>query len=88
MSNEEKKVSIDHIKRAVDQADKVEKLAQQAKSSKDPKDGQQLEIEMEALAFYQTAAKGNPKSRARTVIEIARATALSRAITQPLPPLK
>lgn len=85
MSREQKKVSIDYIKRAVDQADKVEKLALAAKASKEAKDIQQLEIEMEALAFYQNTAAGNPKARAKKAIEIARATVLGRAVTQPLP---
>ena len=87
MSNEQKKVPIDLIKRAVEQAEKVEKLALAAKASKDPKDVQQLEIEMEAMAFYLNTAKGHPKERAKKVIETARATAIGRAVTQPLPKL-
>ena len=87
MNNEQKKVPIDLIKRAVEQADKVEKLALKAKASKDQKDVQQLEIEMEALAFYLNTAKGHPKERAKNVIDIARSTAIGRAVTQPLPRL-
>lgn len=87
MSSEQKKVPIDFIKRAVEQADKVESLALKAKASKSEADLQQLEIEMEALAFYQTVANGNPKERARKAIETARSTVLGRAVTQPLPPL-
>jgi len=88
MNQEQPIVPIDHIQRTVQQADVVEKLALQVKA--DPKDlaaAQQLEIEMERLAFYQNTAKGNPKARAARVIEIARSTVLSRAVTKPLPPL-
>lgn len=88
MNQEPTKVPIDYIQRTVQQADVVEKLAQQVKRNpKDQAAAQQLEIEMERLAFYQNTAKGNPKSRAAHVIEIARATALGRAVTRPLPPL-
>lgn len=85
MSNEQDKVSIDYIKLTLEQAEKVEKLALQTKSSEDPKEILQLEIEMEALAFYQNTAKGNPRRRAAKVIDIARSTVLGRAVTQPLP---
>ena len=88
MSQEQAKVPIDHIKRTVEQADLVEKLAREVKSgSADAAATQQLEIEMERLAFYQNTAKGNPKARAARVIEMARATVLARAVTQPLPRL-
>ena len=82
------KVPTNYIQRTVEQADLVEKLARQVKT--DPNNSaavQQLEVEMERLAFYQNTAKGNPKNRAARVIEVARATAIGRAVTQPLPPL-
>ena len=82
------KIPINYIERTVEQADLVEKLARQVKADPDPAASvKQLEVEMERLAFYQNTAKGNPKKRAARAIEIARSTAVGRAVTQPLPPL-
>ena len=78
---------MDFIKRTIAQSEVVEKLALRAKQTKSEADIQQLEIEMEALAFYQNTAKGDPKERARHAIETARATVLGRAVTQPLSPI-
>ena len=84
MSNQ--KVSIAYIERTVAQADLVERLGRELKKNPDDQaKAQQLEIEMERLAFYQNAAKGNPRGRAANVIDIARSTVLGRAVTQPLP---
>ena len=80
------KTQLSLIERTVRQAELVEQLGRELK--KNPGDharAQQLEIEMERLAFYQTAAKGNPRGRAANVIDIARSTVLGRAVTQPLP---
>lgn len=87
MSNEQKKVPIDHIQRTVQQAELVERLATEYKEVPSDELTQRLEIEMEALAFFQTTAKGNPRARARHVIERARSVVLGRAVTQPLPKL-
>lgn len=83
MENHKTRLSL--IERAVKQAELVERLGHELKKNPDPAKAQQLEIEMERLAFYQTAAKGNPRGRAANVIDIARSTVLGRAVTQPLP---
>jgi len=83
---ENNKTQLFLIERTVRQAELVEQLGRELKkNSGDTAKAQQLEIEMERLAFYQTAAKGNPRGRAANVIDIARSTALGRAVTQPLP---
>lgn len=83
---EKNKAQLSLIERTVRHAELVEQLSRELK--KNPDDiakAQQLEIEMERLAFYQTAAKGNPRRRAANVIDVARASVLGRAVTQPLP---
>ena len=83
---EKNKIQLSLIERTVRQAELVEQLGRELKkNSGDVAKAQQLEIEMERLAFYQTAAKGNPRGRAANVIDIARSTVLGRAVTQPLP---
>ena len=83
---EKNKIQLSLIERTVRQAELVEQLGRELKkNSDDVAKAQQLEIEMERLAFYQTAAKGNPRGRAANVIDIARSTVLGRAVTQPLP---
>lgn len=87
MSSEENKVPVSYIERAVNQAEVVDKLAKQQEEEPDEARAKQLEIESEKLAYFQNAAKGNPKLRAKVVVEIARASVMGRAVTQPLPPL-
>jgi hypothetical protein len=83
---EKNKTQLSLIERTVRQAELVEQLGRELKKNGgDVAKAQQLEIEMERLAFYQTAAKGNPRGRAANVIDIARSTVLGRAVTQPLP---
>ena len=83
---EKNKTQLSLIERTVRQAELVDRLGRELKkNSGDIAKAQELEIEMERLAFYQTAAKGNPRGRAANVIDIARATVLGRAVTQPLP---
>jgi hypothetical protein len=87
MSTEEKKENLSYLERTLAQVAVVDKLTAQAAESKDPGTLKQLEIEVEKLAFYENAAKGDPRSRAALAVERARATLLGRAVTQPLPPL-
>jgi hypothetical protein len=87
MTNEQQKVPISYIERTIAQADVVEKLAVQQKEAPNDAAAAQLEIEMEKLAFFQNAAKGNPKGRAKAVSDIARSSMLAKAVTQPLPKL-
>jgi hypothetical protein len=87
MSSEENKVPVSYIERAVAQAEVVDKLAKEVEEAPGEMNSRQLEIETEKLAYYQNAAKGNPKLRAKIAVEIARSCVLGRAVTQPLPPL-
>jgi hypothetical protein len=87
MSTEEKQENVSYLERTIAQAAVVEKLTAQAAESKDPGTLKQLEIEVEKLAFYENAAKGDARARAAFAVERARATVLGRAVTQPLPPL-
>ena len=83
MDNHKTQISL--IERAVKQAELVDRLGRELKKDPSPAKAQQVEIEMERPAFFQTAAKGNPRGRAANVVDIARSTVLGRAVTQPLP---
>jgi len=81
-------VSNEKLKKVILQSAIVEDLARQQKQAPSAELGTKLEIEMDRLAFLNSASKRDAAERARFVIEKARLAMLGRAITQPLPPLK
>jgi hypothetical protein len=83
MNDGHKKPKVDYIKLTLQQAELVEKLAREAKANKGDSDLKRLEIEIEALAFYRNAAKGDPKARAQKALKAARASVLGHAVVQP-----
>ncbi|MGI8813342.1 MAG: hypothetical protein ACR2IH_12580 [Pyrinomonadaceae bacterium] len=87
MTTEETSESLDYVKRTIAQADLVERLAKKVKESGDVASAAKLEVEMEKLAYYQNAAKGDIRGRARAAVENANAFVLGRAVTQRLPKL-
>ena len=87
MTTEEPITSVDYVKRTIAQADLVERLAKRVKESGDAGSAAELEVEMEKLAFYQNAARGDVKNRVRAAAENAKVFVLGRAVTQRLPKL-
>ncbi|MER3430673.1 MAG: hypothetical protein C4325_07825 [Blastocatellia bacterium] len=81
-------MSNEKLKKVILQSAIVEDLARQQKQAPSAELGTKLEIEMDRLAFLNSASKRDAAERARFVIEKARLAMLGRAITQPLPPLK
>lgn len=76
---------VDYIELTIKQADSVDAAVEKAKASPGEKAMKQVEIEVEKLCFYQTAARGKPKVRAQHAAELARAIVLEKAITKQPP---
>jgi hypothetical protein len=83
--SDEKKESENYVELAASQRKVVDELTAKVGEPPSENETKQLEIEREKLLFYQTAANGDPRSRAKNVIERSRSAVLGRAIIQPLP---
>ena len=73
------------IERILKQADIVDAAIEHAKATPGEGAAKQVEIEVEKLCFYQTAAKGSPGQRAVAAAETARSFVLGKAVTQRRP---
>ena len=80
---EDKSGPVNYVDKTIKQADEVDAAVENAKAT--PTEGAMwpVEVELEKLSFYRTAAKGNPKKRAHEAAETSRKATLSKAITQP-----
>ena len=81
---DEKAGPVNYIDKTIKQADEVDAAVEKAKATPTEEAMWPVEIELEKLSFYRTAAKGGPKKRAHEAAGTARKAALSKAITQPM----
>lgn len=81
MAEEQEELPVNYIELTLKQVEVVEQAADWLKASPGEESNRQLEIELEKLCFYQTSAKGTPKTRAQQAAESSRASVLRRAIT-------
>ena len=80
---EEDAKPVNYVDKTIKQADEVDAAVEKAKTSPTEEAMWPVEVELEKLSFYRTAAKGNPKKRANEAANTARTVALANAITQP-----
>ena len=75
---------VNYTEKTIKQADEVEAAIDKAKASPSEEAMRPVEIELEKLSFYRTAAKGEPKKRSFAAADMARNVVLSKAVVQPM----
>ncbi len=81
---DENAAPVNYTEKTIKQADEVEAAVEKAKASETEDAMRPVEVELEKLSFYRTAAKGEPKKRAYAAADAARTDVLSKAVVQPM----
>jgi hypothetical protein len=81
----EKFQPVNYQEKIAQQTEIVKKLTASHKKNPSAETELELDRETDTLRHYETAAKGNPKERARLAAEFARTITLNRAVQQTAP---
>ncbi|MGH9946356.1 MAG: hypothetical protein ACRD6X_04080 [Pyrinomonadaceae bacterium] len=76
-------LKVNYAQMAASQAKQVEDLEKRVKESPSPALTEELDRSIDKLRFYQTAAKGQPRTRAAKAAAAAKRAAIGKAIVQP-----